>query len=215
MQDTIPHTALPPLVDALVTLLAAHRPAFRQDRTYHRSCALVAAVLWTFARHTLTQCLLALGLIDADWTAFYRLFSHRRMSIPTLQLCFFRQTLRHSPPAEPYVVAADGVTFPRSSRHMPGVGWRTAPNTAPSGLVSRSVNALVRSTGSRRSNMASPAPSRSGAIHSSPPKRPRRPCHRSANGLVRCSPYTPCALRLMPADDSLNPSSSWPMGATM
>lgn len=131
MQDTIPRTALPPLVDALVTLLAAHRPAFRQDRTYHRSCALVVAFLWTFARHTLTQCLLALGLIDADWTAFYRLFSHRRMDIPTLQLCFFRQTLRHSPPSEPYVVAADGVTFPRSSRRMPGVGWRKAPNTAP------------------------------------------------------------------------------------
>ncbi len=39
---------------------------------------------WAFARHTLTQCLLAVGLVDADWSAFYRLFSQRRVNIPLL-----------------------------------------------------------------------------------------------------------------------------------
>ncbi len=215
MQHSTPAFPLPPLVEALVTLLAAHRPAFRQERTYHRACALVVAFLWTFARHTLTQCLLALGLIDADWTAFYRLFSHRRIAIPTLQLCFFRQTLRHSPLSEPYVVAADGVTFPRSSRRMPGVGWCKAPQTAPF----RPGLALGQRFGALYwlppMSMATHAPSRSGAIRSLRPKRLPLPSHRNANGPARCSPCTPCAMRSMPADDALSPSSSWPMGATM
>jgi hypothetical protein len=41
----------------------------------------------------------------------------------------FRQTLTHSAPSRPYVVAVDGVQVPRHSRTMPGSSWLKAPRT--------------------------------------------------------------------------------------
>jgi hypothetical protein len=62
--------ALPPLLGALWRLLAAHRSAVRQARCFDRLRALVLGQLCAVARHTITQVLLALGLVDADPSAF-------------------------------------------------------------------------------------------------------------------------------------------------
>jgi hypothetical protein len=72
-QDTTPAAAptpLPPLLRELWRLLAAHRPAVRQTRCFDRLRALVVGQLCPAMRHTITQALLALGLIAADWSAF-------------------------------------------------------------------------------------------------------------------------------------------------
>jgi hypothetical protein len=74
-----PQPATPPLLAALHTLLLAHRPAFPQERPYQRCVALVFASLFAFARHTVTQLLLALGLTDDDGSAWYRLVSTPRL----------------------------------------------------------------------------------------------------------------------------------------
>ena len=63
-----------PLLDALRRLLLSHRPAFSQERTFFRAQALILAHLFCFARRTITQALIALGLTDYDWSAFYRIF---------------------------------------------------------------------------------------------------------------------------------------------
>src|SRR5512143_369769 len=42
---------------------------------------------------------------------------------------FFRETLQHTLPAEPYVVGVDGVQIPRSSLKMAGTSWLKAPRT--------------------------------------------------------------------------------------
>lgn len=128
MQHTTPHS---PLVDAFFALLADTRPAFRQQRPFTRMLALVVGLLGSLARHTLTQALLAIGAHDTDWTAFYRLFSRQRIRIDALQQQFIRHCLTHVPPTQPLMLAVDAVAFPRSSRRMPGVGWRKAPGTAP------------------------------------------------------------------------------------
>jgi hypothetical protein len=83
------------------------------------------------ARRTITQVLLALGLSDADWSAFYRLFSHARLDYDVLTRCFVQQTLAQIPPEEPYVVVVDGEQLPRSSQRMLGTSWLKNPRTTP------------------------------------------------------------------------------------
>jgi hypothetical protein len=109
--------------------VAAHRPAFRQHRTWARAEALLYGQLFAFGRHTFTQCLLSLGLTDADWSAFYRLFSTPRFDADQLSRCLFQETLVHSDPTQPYVAVVDGVQVPRSRRTMPGTSWLKAPRT--------------------------------------------------------------------------------------
>jgi hypothetical protein len=129
-KDNTNDDAVPALLTALMVLLAAHRPAFGRGQPYRRAVALVFGELFAFARHTVTQGLLALGLAEADWSAFYRLFSRRRYDEEALSRCFFRETLVHSPCEAPYVTGIDTTQIPRSSMKMPGTGWLRAPRTA-------------------------------------------------------------------------------------
>jgi hypothetical protein len=122
--------ATQPLLSELFGLLAAHRPAFGQDRPYQRAVALVLGWLSGFGRHTLTQVLLALGLGEADWTAWYRLFSRRRFDYDRLSACLLAQTLALSDPTQPYLVAVDATRIARHSRTMPGTSWWHHPATA-------------------------------------------------------------------------------------
>jgi hypothetical protein len=121
--------AATPLLAALVVLLAAHRPAFGQDRPFARAVALVYASLFAFARHTITQLLVALGQTEHDWSAWYRLFNVPRLDYAALTRCYLRQTLEEIGPDGPYVAVVDGVQVPRHSRTMPGTTWLKHPRT--------------------------------------------------------------------------------------
>jgi hypothetical protein len=119
----------PSLLDALLALLAAHRPAFQQDRPFGRSSALVLASLFAFARHTVTQLLVSLGQTEHDWSAWYRLFSVPRLDYAELTRCYLRETLHEIGAEGPYVAVVDGVQLPRHSRTMPGSTWLKHPQT--------------------------------------------------------------------------------------
>lgn len=110
-------------------LLARHRTAFRQERSYWRVVGLVLGEIFNFGRHTVTQGLMALGLTDADWSGWYRLFSRGRYAEERVARLFFRETLLHTALHDPYVVGVDGVQIPRSSLKMPGTSWLKAPRT--------------------------------------------------------------------------------------
>jgi hypothetical protein len=112
-------------------LLAAHRPAVHQARCFDRLRALVLGQVCSAARRTITQVLLTLGLVDADWSTFYRLFSRPRLDYGVLTRCFLRQTLAQIPADGPYVAVVDGVQLPRSSQRMPGTSWLKCPRTPP------------------------------------------------------------------------------------
>jgi hypothetical protein len=88
---------LPPLLRELWRLLAAHRPAVRQARCVDHLRALLLGYLCTAAHHTITQVLLALGLVAADWSAFHRLVSHARLDYAMLSACFLQETLAQMP----------------------------------------------------------------------------------------------------------------------
>ena len=120
-----------PLLHHLFELIEHHRSAFKQERPFQRAIWLLLSELFTFARHTVTQGLLALGETENDWSAWYRLFSHERFDYEKLTDQTIQETVGHTTAQEPYVVAADGVLVPRSSRKMEGTAWLKALGTAP------------------------------------------------------------------------------------
>lgn len=131
MQDTPARASDSTLFETFLGLLQEYRTTVKQARIFHRMVALIFGVLWSLGRHTLTHALLAIGCVDADWSPFYRLFSHDRISMPALQQRLLQQCLQHVPPTHPLMLAVDAVAFPRSTKRFPGVGWRKAPATAP------------------------------------------------------------------------------------
>ena len=127
-----PAAATPfPLTAVFFGLLAAHRVACRQERTFHRLSGLAVGWLLTLGRHTVTRVLAALGLVEVEWSAFYRLFARDRIAYDALCRTLLRQTLALAPADAPYLVTVDGTTIPRRSRTMPGTGWLRAAGTAP------------------------------------------------------------------------------------
>jgi hypothetical protein len=127
--STAAPAAARPLLPELFALLAAHRPAFRQDRPFGRCAALVLGWVCAFGRHTVTQVLVALGLGGADWTGFYRLFARRRFDYDRLSACLLGGTLPLAPAEAPYLVAVDATQVARRSRTMPGTSWLKHPGT--------------------------------------------------------------------------------------
>jgi hypothetical protein len=119
------------LLTALFTLLAAHRPACRQERTFARLCALTLGHLLCLGRHTLSQTIIALGLGHLDWSAHYRLFSVPRLAEGWLGRVLVGETLPELPPDTPYRVLLDSVLISRASWRLPGTGWALALWTPP------------------------------------------------------------------------------------
>ena len=117
------------MLQKLFELLEAHRGVFRQERVYRRNVGMVFGELFNFGRHTVTQGLMALGVLDGDWSAWYRMFSRERYEEEQMARTFLGETLKEVPENEPYVVGVDGVQIPRSSLRMPGTSWLKAPRT--------------------------------------------------------------------------------------
>jgi len=117
------------LMKEFLELVMAHRPAFRQERCFRRMVTLTLAMVFCFGRHTVTQLLLTLGLVDTDWSAMYRLFSRARFDMLILARCLFRETVAHVEEDELYVVGTDGTQIPRSSHRLPGTSWLRSPRT--------------------------------------------------------------------------------------
>lgn len=130
-KNTTKNKVLAPLLQTLFDLIAVHRSAFNQERPYQRAIWLLLSELFTFARHTVTQGLLTLGETEHDWSAWYRLFSHKRFDYARLTRITLGETLQEVPAEEPYVVGIDGVLIPRHSQKMPGSSWWKALGSAP------------------------------------------------------------------------------------
>ena len=118
------------LLQHLVALLAAFRPAFRQTRVFQRAVLLLAGEVLAFARHTVTQLLMAVGMVDGDWSGWYRLFSRERFPYEELRGILLEETLKHVGAEDLYVVAGDATQTGRSSRKIEGVSYLPHPGTA-------------------------------------------------------------------------------------
>lgn len=118
---TIPQNS--ELLKHLFEIIEAHRVILKQERVYQRVIGLILAEIMVFARHTITQMLMTLGMVEEDWSATYRLFSQKRFKYEQAKEIVFQETLRHLAEEEILVVAGDGTQTPRSSRKMEGSGW--------------------------------------------------------------------------------------------
>jgi hypothetical protein len=130
--EALPMTTIPQnqeLLNHLTQLLQAHRHLFRQERVFQRVALLVVAEIVVFARHTVTQLLMGLGLTAVDWSSWYRLFSHGRFPYDEASAVLFGETLKHVGPEDVYVVAGDGTQTRRSSRKMEGAHWLHNPQS--------------------------------------------------------------------------------------
>ena len=125
--STIPQDS--ELLNQLVKLLKAHRHLFVQERVFQRVALLVVAELVVFARHTVTQLLMSIGWTEADWSSWYRLFSHARFPYEKACAVLFAETLTHVNPEQVYVVAGDGTQTRRSSRKLEGAHWLHNPQS--------------------------------------------------------------------------------------
>lgn len=118
------------LLPELMKLISCHEKLFKQKRVFNRVLALVMAELFTFARHTVTQLLLALGLVEEDWSAWYRLFSAERFDAQRASEVMVQEMFGEVGGEEPFTIGVDGFHVPRSSQEMPGTGWMSAFHTA-------------------------------------------------------------------------------------
>jgi hypothetical protein len=118
------------LFPALEEIISLHRCAFRQRRTYLRCLWLVFGAIFAFGRKTLSQILISLGAQDCDWTAFYRLLSHKRFCYETLSSCLLKAALARVVSSGIIAAAVDATHVVRSSKTMPGSSWGKSPRTA-------------------------------------------------------------------------------------
>ena len=126
---TIPQNA--ELLKHLFEIIENHREIFIQERSYQRVVALILAEIFVFARHTVTQLIMALGMSGEDWSAWYRVFSAKRFNYERASEILFRATLQHVSVDELYVVGGDATQTPRSSRKLEGSGWLRNLRTPP------------------------------------------------------------------------------------
>lgn len=66
----IKNSTQPILLQKLFELLEIHRSAFGQERIYWRVVGMVLGEVFNFGRHTVTQGLMALGIMDGDWSGW-------------------------------------------------------------------------------------------------------------------------------------------------
>ena len=125
--NTIPENS--ELLKQFINLLQAHQGIFKQKRTFHNVVILAVAEILVFSRHTITQLLMSLGLVEEDWSKWYRLFSERRFSYEKASEVLFKETLKHVGEKDLYVVGGDATQTRRSSRKMEGANWLHNPQS--------------------------------------------------------------------------------------
>ncbi len=117
------------LIEELFKIIGAHRGVFKQERPYQRMIGLVLGELFNFGRHTITQSLLGLGIMEGDWSAWYRLFSKPRFEEESLNEILVEETVKGARENEPYVMVIDGTPVIRTGLKIPGSCWLTSPRT--------------------------------------------------------------------------------------
>ena len=120
----------PELINQFMSLVEKMRPSFNQERVYRRAKAMMLAELFAFGRHTVTQLIQTLGLVDVEWSSFYRLFSQERFREEKASRLLVEEIVTEVADEAYIAVGADGVQIPRQSRTMPGTHWAKGLNTA-------------------------------------------------------------------------------------
>jgi hypothetical protein len=117
------------LLKAFYELLIAHMGAFKQERSFHRMVCLALGMIFAFARHTVSQCILSIGQGEVSWSAWYRMLWGKRFKIEELAQRLLGEMLKLVSPNEPFVVIVDSTQTPHTSKDMPGCGYAPSPRS--------------------------------------------------------------------------------------
>lgn len=119
-------------VKAMLEMMAASRAGFGQERVYLRAVLLGLAEVLSFGSHHITDLLRSVGLVEEDWTAWYRLLQKpSRMAEERLGAVLVEQTWQQVGEEGVYGVGIDSTSVPRHSRHMEGTSWHKCPRNPP------------------------------------------------------------------------------------
>lgn len=130
MKNTKRSSKKPKLLCEFINLVNQCKHTYDQERVFNRALALAMSELFTFGRHTITQQLLSLGIVEEDWSSWYRLFSEQRYDEAKTSRVMLKEMLSEVEESEPFVVGGDGFHVPRCSLKMAGSGWMRGLNTA-------------------------------------------------------------------------------------
>lgn len=120
------------LVKAMLHLMEASRDGFGQGRVYLRAVLMALAEVMSFGSHHVTDLLRSVGLVEEDWTAWYRLLQQpSRMQEARLGHTLVAQTWQQGRATGLYVVGMDSTTVPRNSYAMEGTSWLKCPRNPP------------------------------------------------------------------------------------
>jgi hypothetical protein len=141
------------LLEKFDELLQPWRPAFAQQRTWHRAHRLAYGLLLCLRTHLTSNAICATGRQFLDWSADYRLFSRSAWNPHALFDAIFDHlgALLPSPQA-PVVAALDDTLCKKSGRHIPGATYARDPLSPPfhvnliRGLRFVQASVLVRAT---------------------------------------------------------------------
>ena len=118
--------------EQLERIWAETRKLFRQRRTADRALKYLRGVFCLGWTSRVSNVLRALGEVDRDWTAYYRLFSRERFDVDGARRHIVGEALSLWEGRKgPIVCAADDVPRYRTGRKSPGVHWAKAADTAP------------------------------------------------------------------------------------
>jgi hypothetical protein len=120
------------LVKDMLHLMEAFRDGFGQERVYLRAMLMALAEVMSFGSHHITDLLRSMGLVEEDWTAWYRMLQKpSRMQEARLGQTLVAQTWEEVGQAGVYVVGVDSTSVWRSSTHMEGTSWLKCPRNPP------------------------------------------------------------------------------------
>ena len=120
------------LVKDMLHLMEASRDGFGQGRVYLRAVLMALAEVLSFGSHHVTDLLRSVGLVEEDWTAWYRLLQQpSRMDEGVLGEALVGQTWEVVRETGVYVVGLDSTSVPRNSQQLEGTSWLKCPRNPP------------------------------------------------------------------------------------
>ena len=120
------------LVKGMLELMEASRGGFGQGRVYLRAVLMAVAEVMSVGRHQVTDLLRSVGLVEEDWTAWYRMLEKpSRMAEKRLGETLVAQTWQAVGETGLDVVGIDSTSVPRNSQQMEGTGWLKCPRNPP------------------------------------------------------------------------------------
>lgn len=120
------------LVKDVLHLMEASRGGFGQERVYVRAVLMALAEGLSFGSHHITDLLRSVGLVEEDWTAWYRLLQKpSRMQEERLGHTLVEQTWEQGRDTGLYVCGMDSTSVPRTSQRMEGSSWLKCPRNPP------------------------------------------------------------------------------------